>query len=71
MSIIIPHTITIDLAWHGVDDATALSWTSDDGQADLDGGAIDQSLSLETQAIAFADDLLRQGHDGTGRIHLV
>ena len=62
---------TIDLSWHGVDDATSMEWISDDGQSSIPYGPLDQGASIESQAVSFAHELLRQGHDGSGRIHLI
>jgi hypothetical protein len=63
-------TIEIDLSWNGCDDATHLYWVSDDGQGVIEGGVIDTSKKVASQALAFSAELMDQGHDGSGRIVL-
>lgn len=62
--------IHIDLSMRGTDDAARLMWYSDDMQASMDGGALEQTQSLDHQALEFARELMAQGHDGTGTIKL-
>ena len=63
-------TIEIDLSWNGCDDATHLYWVSEDGQGVIEGGTIDPSNKVESQALAFLAELMGQGHDGSGSIVL-
>jgi len=62
--------ITIDLSWHSSDDATHLFWYSDDMQTSIEGGRIDPSRSVESQALEFANQMAVNGHDGTGVIRM-
>ena len=62
--------IALDLSWSGVDDATHIEWVADDFQSDMDGGPIDPARPVELQMLDLARELVAQGHDGSGKIHL-
>ncbi len=62
--------ITINTLWRGSDDAAGMAWRSDDGKDWIDGGRLDDELSFEAQATAWAIALQAQGHDCTGEIYL-
>ena len=57
-------TIEIDLSWRGADDATRLEWRSDDLQGWIDGGSIEMTRSVESQAEEFKKELESQGLTG-------
>ena len=62
--------IPLDLNWHGIDDATHIEWIADDCQSDMGSAPIDPSRPVELQMLALARELVANGHDGSGKIHL-
>jgi hypothetical protein len=58
----------IDMTWRHGHDATRFEWVSDDMQAEMDGGPIATSESVEAQMVELWREMIQAGHDGTGKV---
>jgi len=62
--------IRLDFTWYSEDHATHIEWIAEDFQADMGMVPLVPGRPVESQMLDLAHEMVANGHDGTGKIHL-